>query len=57
MRIHTIDRVTGQVRVWQVPVSFVTYEGNAFDTEGGGMQGGCMLGGSMLIKCGMRLPR
>ena len=35
MRIHTIHRETGKVRVWQLHLAFFAYEGNAFD-EGGG---------------------
>ena len=36
MRIHTISRESGKVRVWDLPMAFFTYpEGNACDTEGG----------------------
>ena len=35
VRIHTISRSTGQARVWQLPLAFCAYVGNAYDTEGG----------------------
>ena len=35
VRVHTIHRETGAVRVWSLPVAFFAFpEGNAFDTEG-----------------------
>ena len=35
VRVHTICRETGGVRVWQLPCAFFAHhEGNAYDTEG-----------------------
>ena len=35
VRIHTINRESGKVRVWQLPLAFVlSQEGNAYDTDG-----------------------
>ena len=36
MRIHTISRETGQLRIWPLPMAFLPYyDGHAYDTEGG----------------------
>ena len=40
VRIHTISRTTGKVRVWHLPTAFFANYGNAFDTEGVCYNGG-----------------
>ena len=35
VRIHTISRETGQLRIWPLPMAFLAYyDGHAYDTEG-----------------------